>query len=213
MLPKDCSNYFDSSMPYDHRREIVWSEIARIFRNYIKIHDSVLDIGAGYCHFINNIECKEKFALDLDVQALKNGKNDVIKIVGSCLEVDKLLRKKFDVIFASNLLEHFPIPEIHIILSKIKGLLKQNGKLIIIQPNYRYAYREYFDDFTHLTVLDHISLKRLLVYHGYTIKEVQKRFLPYSMDSNFPVFRWLVYIYLRSPIKPFAKQMLVVAEK
>jgi hypothetical protein len=43
---------------------------------------------------------------------------------------------------------------------------------------------------------------------------VQPRFLPYSMrGSRLPIRPWTVRAYLRSPIKPMAGQMLVVASK
>ena len=43
---------------------------------------------------------------------------------------------------------------------------------------------------------------------------VEPRFLPYSMrESRLPVKPWLVRAYLRSPIRPLAGQMLLVAEK
>ena len=47
---------------------------------------------------------------------------------------------------------------------------------------------------------------------GFRIEEVRPRFLPYSMRRvQRTVPRWLVSAYLRSPFKPGAGQMLVVA--
>jgi hypothetical protein len=43
---------------------------------------------------------------------------------------------------------------------------------------------------------------------------VEPRFLPYSMrETRLPLRPWLVRAYLRSPIRPRAGQMLVVAQK
>ena len=37
---------------------------------------------------------------------------------------------------------------------------------------------------------------------------------PYSMrDTRLPISPWLIRAYLRSPLKPFAGQMLVVARR
>ena len=36
------------------------------FQQFIPEEARVLDIGAGYCEFINNIRCREKLAVDLN---------------------------------------------------------------------------------------------------------------------------------------------------
>jgi len=86
--------------------------------------------------------------------------------------------------------------------------------LLVIQPNFRYAYRQYFDDYTHRSVFTHVSLPNLLRAHGFAIDAVEPRFLPYSMrEVGVPIPAWLVRAYLGSPLKPRAGQMLVVARK
>jgi len=43
---------------------------------------------------------------------------------------------------------------------------------------------------------------------------VQPRFLPYSMrGTKLPIRPWTVRAYLRSPVKPMAGQMLVIASR
>ena len=93
-------------------------------------------------------------------------------------------------------------------------LLRRGGRLIVMQPNFRYAYRHYFDDYTHRSTFTHVSLANLLRSKGLRMLRVEPRFLPYSMrESRLPVKPWLVRAYLRSPIRPLAGQMLLVAEK
>ena len=206
------SKYHCSSMPYNPKREIVWKQIVKYLTKYIHENHSVLELGAGYCHFINNVLSKNKYAIDIAYDVLqKYAGKDVQIISGNVLEIEKLMDRKVDVIFASNLFEHLHIDELHLLLSQIKDVLTDGGCLITLHPNYRYAYKEYFFDFTHVTVLDHDSMERLLKSHGFKIVKMEKKFLPFSMYSKLPVFGWLVYIYLRLPIKLFAKQMLVVA--
>ena len=81
----------------------------------------------------------------------------------------------------------------------------------ILQPNYRYCYREYFDDFTHQSVYSHVSLCDLLTASGYDILECRPRFLPLTIKSRMPVRPWLIRLYLALPFKPLGKQMLVRA--
>lgn len=85
---------------------------------------------------------------------------------------------------------------------------------MIIQPNFRIAYRCYFDDYTHRAIFTDVSLPNLLRSHGFEIDHVQARFMPYSLkDSRVPIRPWMIKAYLRSPFKPFAGQMLVIGRK
>ena len=85
------------------------------------------------------------------------------------------------------------------------------GTLTILQPNYRYAYREYFDDYTHIAIYSHIGLADFLTANGYEVLTVKPRFLPLTVKSHLPVSPWLVRAYLASPIKFLGKQMLISA--
>lgn len=208
------NNYLKLTMPFDPSRELVWKEIVSYLKKYINHNDSVIELGAGYCHFINNIQVDKKTALDLDGRILKKYANsEVYKIAGNVLDFEKLVKEKFNVIFASNLLEHLSMDELHLLLPQLRNRLNTGGLLILMQPNYRYAFREYFDDYDHKSIHDHVSLERLLKVHNFKTTKVYKKFLPYSVDSNLPVYRWLVYLYLRFPLKLFAKQMLIIVKK
>ena len=49
----------------EQRRAEVWRILARhYFHQWVRPEDTVLDVGAGYCEFINNISAAHKFALD-----------------------------------------------------------------------------------------------------------------------------------------------------
>ena len=52
---------FDGRFEY---RKKVWSVLIRdYFRQFVNKHDTVLDLGAGYCEFINQIDCSKKYAI------------------------------------------------------------------------------------------------------------------------------------------------------
>ena len=85
---------------------------------------------------------------------------------------------------------------------------------MVIQPNFRYAYRRYFDDFTHRSVFTDVSLPNMLRAQGFSVEDVRPKFLPYSMRGvQRRVPGWAVRAYLASPVKPAAGQMLVVARR
>jgi hypothetical protein len=112
---------------------------------------------------------------------------------------------------ANNLFEHLSQGDIARVLAKLRHKLAADGTLNILQPNYRYAYREYFDDYTHITVFSHISLADFVKANGFDVLEIQPRFLPLTVKSRLPVSPWLIRAYLLSPIKPLAGQMLIRA--
>jgi hypothetical protein len=117
-------------------------------------------------------------------------------------------------VLASNVLEHFEPDVAAAIVDDVHGLLKQGGRLIVIQPNFRYSSSSYFDDYTHRSIFTDVSLPALLRSRRFEVDVVRPRFLPYSMlGSRLPITRWLVRGYLASPVKPLAGQMLVVARR
>src|SRR5207247_1530093 len=48
-----------------------WRPICRYLQRYVDSQGTTLDLGAGYCHFINNIVSRKKLALDLNDENLK----------------------------------------------------------------------------------------------------------------------------------------------
>src|SRR5436309_3153873 len=57
---------------------------------------------------------------------------------------------------------------------------------------YRYAFREYFDDFDHGSVYSHISLPDYLIANGYSVFLVEPRFMPLSVKGPLPVRPFLI---------------------
>ncbi len=131
--------------------------------------------------------------------------------LGSVTELEFLEDGSVDFAFASNLFEHLTKDEFAAVLDNLRRKLSADGTLTIMQPNYRYAYREYFDDFDHKSVFSHISLPDYLVANGYEVFLVEPRFMPLSVKSRLPVTPLLIRAWLASPFKPIGKQMLVRA--
>src|SRR4029453_2723542 len=79
--------------------------------------------------------------------------------------------------------------------------------------NVRRAPRHYFDDYTHVSIWTDQSLGDFLRARGWTLEAVHARFLPLTLRSRGAGLTFLVPWYLRSPVKPLAGQMLVVARR
>jgi SAM-dependent methyltransferase len=118
-----------------------------------------------------------------------------------------------DVVFASNLFEHLTTAELQKAAAEILRVLRPGGRLVAMQPNYRYCSKEYFDDYTHVSVFSHVSLEDFFTSQGFHTALVVPRFMPFSMKSRLPVIPAIIRLYLSLPARPFAKQMLLAFEK
>ena len=205
-----ASCYYQSRFACDPERVGVWRAICGYLQRFIPPEACVLDLGAGYCSFINQVSAAEKHALDISPGFVQFAHSDVQTHVGSCDDLSVFQSYYFDVVFASNLLEHLTHRAVTDTLSEVRRVLKPSGRFIVIQPNFRYCYREYFDDYTHLQVFTHVALADLLSSNGFDIERVEPRFLPFSFKSRLPKWPWIVRLYMRLPVRPLAKQMLVI---
>ena len=203
--------YFSSRYAPDERRDNVWKAVAGYLQRYIPETGSVLDVGAGYCFFINHISAAQKHALDIFPGFTEHAKTGVHTHVGSCTDLRAFSNQQMDAVFASNVLEHLTREETRETLHEIRRVLKPGGRLLVLQPNFYTAYRNYFDDYTHIQVFSHAGLADLLATNGFHVDRVEPGFLPFSFKSRWPAWSWLVTLYLRLPYRPLAKQMLVVA--
>ncbi len=207
------TKYHTTRFTFDKGRDKVWKAIAADLQRFIPRDAVVLDLGCGYGDFISNVIAKEKHALDVNPEMQQFLNPGITFYNSSATGTGKLGKGHFDVVFASNLFEHLSHDELATTLKGIKAILKKEGILLLIQPNYRYAPAEYFDDYTHKTIFTHVSIADFLKSKGFSIVHVKPRYLPFSMKSTLPKSRLLTSIYLKLPYKPFAKQMLVIARK
>ena len=204
--------YHDTRLAHDPRREAVWKALWHYyFRHQIRPTDTVLDLGSGYGSFINNVVAARRIAVDSWAGMADHLHKDVEPIVGSVSDLSAIADGSVDYAFASNLFEHLEQKEFARTLKALSAKLSPGGSLTILQPNYRYAYREYFDDYTHVSVYSHISLCDFLAANGFEPIETHRRFLPLTVKSRLPAWAPLVGLYLNSPVKPLGKQMLVRA--
>jgi SAM-dependent methyltransferase len=209
------TGYHTAHLPEDPVRAIVWKVVAEHLAPWVPPRAHVLEVGAGYCEWINNVVAARRVAVDIWPDVARFAAPGVEAVVlDAARDLARLGASAFDTILASNVLEHFEPAIAMSVVDDLCRLLKAEGRLIVIQPNFRYASKQYFDDYTHRAVFTDVSLPNLLRAHGFRIDHVQPRFLPYSMrGSKLPIRPWTVRAYLRSPFKPMAGQMLVVAHR
>lgn len=208
----DYSGYHDTRFRANRKRDLVWRVLwERYFSRLVAPESWVLDLGAGYGQFINQARCARRFAVDHWPGFLEHLEAGVEGVVGPVTDLGFVPDGTLDLVLASNVFEHLERRELLTTLAQIRRKLRPQGSLVALQPNYRFAYREYFDDYTHVAVFSDRSLGDLLEAEGFRVVERRPRFLPLTVESRLPVSATLVRLYLSSPVKPFGKQMLLRA--
>lgn len=208
-------SYYKSRYTFNNDRSVVWKEIVRYLGQYINNKKTVLDLGAGYCDFINNVSAPNKIAVDMSSDFSEYAEKDVKTIQTTATDLGAVETNSVDVVFSSNLLEHLTDEDLDKTMKEIKRVLKNGGLFISMQPNYRLSYKTYYDDPTHKKVFSDLALESFLISHDFEILKKMSRFLPFSLKSRpsiIPVFPLIIRAYLNSPIKPFAGQMLFVTK-
>ena len=206
--------YLNDVQFHSDKRMFVQKQIILYLNKYIHRAENFLDMGSGRGEFISQVRGNKLYAIDLDPQAANYLPLNVDFINGGVSRLSEIPSKSLDVIWASNFLEHLEMTEVKFFLSEANRLLRvapQNGYLIVMQPNFRYSYKNYFDDHTHKTIFTHVSLTNVIKSAGFEIVVCEKKFLPYSLNSRKANFSFLVGIYLKSKIRIFGGQMLIIA--
>lgn len=214
----DADHDIDLARIYDYRfrgvdpsvRADVWSAIARYVWIRAGRPERVLDPAAGIGEFIAEVPAPERWAVDLVDHGLSQLPGVETRIA-SVFDVD-LPEDYFDLVFVSNLLEHFDGQDaVARFLRSTRRLVRPGGRILVMGPNFRYCMREYFDFADHVVPLTHLSVAEHLHGAGYEVGDVVPKFLPYSFRKRLPASRGLASAYLR--LRPlwriFGKQFLV----
>ena len=159
-------------------REKLWKVLVDNFlQEYIKNDDTVLDLGGGLCSFINNVKCGKKYVVDLNPDLNKYANKDVIAIQESANHIPSVSDGCVDVVFVSNFFEHLRnIYELDEVIEEIKRILRSGGLLLVIQPNIKYAYMEYWDFPDHHLAITDNSLSELLMINDFHIETLLPSF-------------------------------------
>jgi SAM-dependent methyltransferase len=206
------ANEYSGAYPYLRERADVWREIARYVRRDAPGAKVVVELGPGYCDFINAFPAERKIAFDLNSEMLEYADAEVDLRIQDANHLSDLPPGSVDLIFASNFLEHLGESEAIRLLSTARQALSDQGRLILLQPNHRRCADRYFDDPTHKTIFDDQSIGHWLRRSGLRPRRIVPGLLPFSMRSGLPKWPLLVRLYLNSPFRPMAAQMYVVAE-
>ena len=201
-----------------HARVQLWRTLCdAFFARYVPPDGTVLDLGAGYCDFINQIRAGRRIAIDLNPETPAAAAPGVevhslaLPALGTAIPPGSV-----DLAFASNVFEHLRSPDALLdVLGAVRTALRPGGRLVILQPNVRLVGGRFWDFFDHTLPLTERGMAEAVTLAGFRVTECRARFLPYTTKSRLPQASFLVRLYLAFPPAQWllGKQMLVVAER
>ncbi len=106
-----CLNdgYFGSRFTADKRRTLLWKTLcAAYFQKLIGESDTVLELGAGYCDFINHVQARQRLAIDIWPGLVSSAAEGVEAHVGELDDLDWIDDSSVDSAFASNVFSNPP---------------------------------------------------------------------------------------------------------
>ena len=171
----------------------------------------MLELGAGYGDFIIAVTARRRLAVDVWPGMVAHLEAGVEGLVTSITRLDGVPDSSVDYVFSSNCFEHVSQSDLVECLAQLRRKMKPGAMLSIVLPNFKYCAREYFDDYTHVSIYTAKGLSDLLAANGFRIVRCVPRFLPLTLKSRVPVHPLLIRLYLLSPFKPMARQMLISA--
>ena len=187
--------YNSKSHPYSDYPSKLCSYLFQIFN--LKKGMKMLEPGCGRGEFLNNFKKLglDVVGLDISEESLNYGNDFEVKICN--VEKEKLPfdDDTFDVIYSKSFIEHLYYPEKY--LEEAYRVLKPEGILITLVPDWESNFKTYFDDFTHRSPFTHVSLKDAYLMNGFKNVNVFK-FRQLPLIWKFPFLN-----YLSMMISPF----------
>jgi len=200
------------------KKNIVWNEIAHfLYNTHLNKPQKMLDPAGGLCEFINHIPSQERWTIDLSEDVKKYANPDIKTIIGDNLKVE-LPQDYFDGIFISNFLEHLNSQfEVAAFLERMFHAMRSKGRIVIMGPNFRYTYKDYFNFADHTVILTELGVAEHLYGAGFNIIKSYPKFLPLSFRSKsiLPINKLFINMYFKFPFawRLLGEQFLLVAEK
>jgi ubiquinone/menaquinone biosynthesis C-methylase UbiE len=187
--------YSEENTPYtDYPKQLA----KYLFDSFEMKHQSkMLEIGCGRGEMLQNFkELGLKVqGIDLSPKAPEFQKDIDIKVGNVEEENLPYEDNSFDIIYSKSVLEHFYYPERYI--KEAYRVLKPNGLILTLVPDWESNYKIYFDDYTHRTPFTTISLNDILKIHNFKDVHVYK-FRQLPLLWKYPLLN-----YFSAIISPF----------
>ena len=187
--------YDEKSHPYnDYPKKLC----AYLFQSFaLKQGMKMLEPGCGRGEFLNIFKELGLDVVGVDISPEAANFENGLDIKLCDIENEKLPFKNntFDVIYSKSFIEHLYYPERY--LEEAFRVLKPDGLLITLVPDWESNYKTYFDDYTHRTPFTNVALHDAYEMYGFSEVNVF-RFRQLPVVWKYPKLN-----YLCAVISPF----------
>ena len=129
--------------------------------------------------------------VDLDEEAIKLNEGILVKISNIENESLPYPDNSFDIVYSKSLIEHLYYPERY--MAEVYRVLRPNGLLLTLVPDWESNYKIYFDDYSHRTPFSIVSLHDIYKMFNFNeVKVVKFRQLP--IVWQYPILNYLCAI-------------------
>jgi len=178
----------------------------------------MLEPGCGRGEILKNFKelGLEVVGMDISPEATKFDNGLDVKLCDIENEALPFDDNTFDVIYSKSFIEHLYYPERY--LEEAYRVLKPNGILLTLTPDWEVNYKKYFDDFTHRTPFTQTSLVNACKMYGFNNVNVYKfRQLPivwkYPILNNFCAFITLfVPVRTKVPFLRWSRELMLIGK-
>lgn len=137
---------------------------------------NVLEIGCGRCDFLDEfnkmgITC---YGVDKEIYPKLYNK-DLVKSCNVSHNTLPFKNNSIDVIYHKSLIEHMYDPS-HLMSESLR-VLRPNGKIIILTPDWETQWKTFYGDFTHCRPYTVLSIEDLLKINNFNNLEVEKFYM------------------------------------
>src|SRR5258708_14654994 len=151
-------------------RQQMWQARCKgFFQRFVADNATVLEVGAGYCEFINTIRAGAKIAVDLNPDTRHYANPDTRVVETTSTDLSAIESGTIDVAFASNFFEHLTRGDIRDTMRDAAPALRPRGRFLILQPTIRFCSRDFLMFFDHITPSAQYRLAQPVESSGFPI--------------------------------------------
>jgi len=163
----------DYDEEYFAQRDLLGEHVADVIENLLKKHKvkSVLDVGPGTGRLMRFLENKGYKVKGLDISPVSAKYSGAT--VGSAIDMP-FKNESFDCVLGLHIIEHLKAKEGIIFVNEVHRVLKRNGIIFLLTPNYGSPIRYIkgkdwygYSDKTHVHFYTPNSLRKLLLQNGF----------------------------------------------
>ena len=133
MSASGYEGYSETRFAHDPRRAAVWGEIAAYLQRYVPRDRPLLDLGSGYCDFVNAIEATPRYALDRFIDPATYADSGVVPLQADAADLSGVA-EPLQTVFSSNLLEHLTPEHGAEVARAVREALAPGGRWLLLQP-------------------------------------------------------------------------------